>query len=103
MSKHPKSRHRIPLAAYVPRSDPVDAHYQAEVDRATHKAQRRYRESQAALAQAEWDLVEATGVRARRLTRKVATLRAEVKLTELTLPRNTEDGQHRMYRWPISP
>ena len=54
MSKKPRrSRHRIPACALVPRSDPIDERYQAEIDASMARLQQRYRKAQKALAAAE--------------------------------------------------
>ncbi len=51
MSKVRKSRHRIPTLTMT--SDPIDERYQAEVDAATNRLERRHRRAQLALQKAE--------------------------------------------------
>jgi hypothetical protein len=82
MSKKPKrSRHRIPLCALEPRSEPVTPEYQAEVDASMDRLERRYRKAQKALEAAE-ARAERARVHAAELERKqqeqerVATNRA---------------------------
>ncbi|SLD50621.1 Uncharacterised protein [Mycobacteroides abscessus subsp. bolletii] len=51
MSKVRKSRHRVPTLAMT--SDPIDERYQAEIDTATNRLERRYRRAQCALQKAQ--------------------------------------------------
>lgn len=54
MSKRPRqSRHRIPDCALTPKSEPIDDHYQAEIDASIEHLERRYRKAQKALEAAE--------------------------------------------------
>jgi hypothetical protein len=63
----------------IPESDPVDAGYEAEVQQATGRAERQYRQAQARLEAAEKRLARAVAQRASAASRKrLAQLRGTV-------------------------
>jgi len=59
-----KIRHRIPPEA-LHRSEPISERYQAEVDAATGRGERRYRDAQRRLERAEAKLVKAEWIKAK--------------------------------------
>jgi hypothetical protein len=76
-----KITHRRPGTNWfaVPESDPVDEHYAAQVQQATERAERQYKQAQQRLAHAEKRLARALAEKARAGHKKrIAQLRALV-------------------------
>jgi hypothetical protein len=100
MSKKPKrSRHRVPPQALGLHSDPIDEHYAHEVERATSRLERQYRQAQLALEKAQSRVAPTPRTRSQR--RQLAEVRRlEIELEELaqllSAERHPCDGSHRV-------
>ena len=82
-------KHRTPVADWfaTPVSDPVDPAYEAEVQHATNRAEREYRQAQERLARAEKRLASA---------RAKLTARKQIRVLErLVAERKAELGRYR--------